>query len=205
MCMSDKKKNIIKEGYEIIFKEGVRAFTVDRLSGILHISKKTIYALFPSKENLIEKIVKYKLSRIDNEINSIVKDSTCPLVAFYEINQLQIKISSEIDINKISDLKTKYPDIWTHIENHRKGHREILENIFLMADKMDYIRKELNPKEIARLFMNIINRTFQPEFFIQEEISLKETVLLYIEIMSNGIFNKNALLKLKKIREDYEI
>ena len=50
--------------------------------------------------------------------------------------------------------------------------------------------------------MNIINKTFQPEFFIQEEISLKETVLLYIDIMSQGIFNDNALLKLNQIRQD---
>ena len=203
--MRNQKENIIEQGFKIIFKDGLRGFTVDRLSSLLHVSKKTIYSIFATKEILIDKIIQYKLLSIDREIDRILNKNECPIRSFYEINQLQIKISSEVDINKISELKTKYPDIWIHIENHRKDQRKMLENIFLMADKMNYIREELNPKEIARLFMNIINRTFQPEFFIQEENSLKETVLLYIEIMSNGIFNKNALLKLKKIREDHEI
>ena len=50
--------------------------------------------------------------------------------------------------------------------------------------------------------MNIIDRTFQPEFFIQEEVSLKDTVVLYIDIMSKGIFRKEALLELNKIKEN---
>ena len=52
---------------------------------------------------------------------------------------------------------------------------------------MNYIRKKLEPKKVAQLYMNIINRTFQPEFFIQEDISLKDTVVLYIDIMSKGM------------------
>ena len=51
--MSSQKRNIINEGFKIIFSEGLRNFTVDRLSLILHVSKKTIYALFPTKEVLI--------------------------------------------------------------------------------------------------------------------------------------------------------
>ena len=200
--MDGKEKNIIKEGYEIIFKEGIRAFTVDRLSSILHVSKKTIYSLFPSKEVLIEKIVKYKSSKIDRDIKHILKKSSCPLDSFYNINKLQIQISSEVDINKISDLKIKYPHIWAHIENHRKNQKNVLQEIFLEASEMSYLREELDASQVARLYMNIINRTFQPEFFIQEEISLKDTVVLYIDIMSKGIFTKEALLKLNRIREN---
>ena len=203
--MEGKEKNIIKEGYEIIFKEGIRTFTVDRLSSVLHVSKKTIYSFFPSKEALIEKVVKYKLSKIDKDIKHILKKSICPLVSFYHINQLQFQISSEVDINKISDLKIKYPDIWAHIENHRKKQKHTLQEIFSEASKMNYLRKSLDPDQVAQLYMNIIDRTFQPEFFIQEEISLKDTVALYIDIMSKGIFTENALLRLNKIRENNEL
>jgi len=200
--MGGRENNIIKEGYKIIFKEGVRTFTVDRLSAILRISKKTIYAFFPSKEALIEKIIKYKCSRIDRDIKKILKKSSCPLFSFYHINQLKIQIASEVDINKISDLKIKYPHIWTHIENHRKSQKNILQEIFLEASKKNYLREDLNGKKVAQLYMNIIDRTFQPEFFIQEEVSLKDTVVLYIDIMSKGIFRKEALLELNKIKEN---
>ena len=33
--MRDQKKHITKKGFEIIFNEGLRSFTVDRLSSVL--------------------------------------------------------------------------------------------------------------------------------------------------------------------------
>ena len=58
--MRDQKKYITKQGFEIIFTEGLRSFTVDRLSSVLRMTKKTIYSLFSTKEILIEQIIKYK-------------------------------------------------------------------------------------------------------------------------------------------------
>ena len=88
---------------------------------------------------------------------------------------------------------------------HRKNQKHILQEIFLKASKMNYIRKELEAKQVAQLYMNIINRTFQPEFFIQEEVSLKDTVVLYIDIMSKGIFTNEALSKLDQIKQNHEL
>ena len=71
--MRDQKKHIAKKGFEMIFTEGFRSFTVDRLSSALRMSKKTIYSLFSTKEILIEQIIKYKLRNIESEIENIIK------------------------------------------------------------------------------------------------------------------------------------
>ena len=63
--MSKQKNSIIKQGVSIILNEGLRSFTVDRLSVALRMSKKTIYSLFSTKEILIDRIIKYKLSEVD--------------------------------------------------------------------------------------------------------------------------------------------
>ena len=197
--MDKQKSNIINYGFKEIFSQGIKGFTVDNLASILHISKKTIYSLFPSKEILIDKIIKHKLSSVDKEIESIIRDNNCPLEAFCKINERQIKLVSDMDINKVAELKIKYPDIWVHIEKHRKNKRSILAKIFKRAQDENYLRDGLNPDEVARLYANIINRTFQPEFFIQEDVSMKDTIKLYVKIMSAGIFNNAALNKISEI------
>ena len=196
------ERNIIDYGFKEIFSQGLKGFTVDSLASVLHISKKTIYSFFPSKEALIDKIIKRKLASIDEDIKNIVKRNKCPLEAFCKINQRQIKLISDIDINKVAELKIKYPDIWIYIEKHRKNKKSILEKILKKAQKLDYLRADLCPKDVANIYIGIINRAFQPEYFIQEDISIKETISLYVQIMSTGIFNEVALKKIKKIESE---
>ena len=198
-CMDKQKSNIIDYGFKEIFNQGIKGFTVDRLASILRISKKTIYMFFPSKEVLIDKIIKYKLSSIDKEIKQILSKNKCPLEAFCKINEFQIRLISDIDINKVAELKIKYPDIWMHVEKHRKNKRSTLGEIFKKAQKLGYLREEIDPEEVSNLYISIINRTFQPEFFIQEDVSMKDTINLYIRIMSAGIFNDIALNKIDEM------
>ena len=199
--MSGQKKNIIKHGFSLIFNEGLKGFTVDKLSSVLHVSKKTIYALFSTKEILIDRIIKYKLSEIDENIQEILNKNHCPIRSFYEINQYQVKISSDIDVNRLIEIKVKYPDIWERIEKHRKKHFKIVRRIFKSAKDLNYLREGLDVEPISKLYINIIDKAFQPEFFIQQEISLKETIVLFADIMANGIFNNEGIKILNKINK----
>ena len=197
--MLDQKKNIVQQGFSIIFNEGLRAFTVDRLSNVLHVSKKTIYSLFSTKEILIDGIIKHKLSEIDKGIEAILKKNKCPIRSFYKINQYQVEVSSDIDINKLIELKIKYPDIWNRIEKHRKNHFEVIKKIFRSAKSSGYLRKSLDVDSISKLYINIVDKAFQPEFFIQQDMSLKETIVLFSNIMANGIFNEKGIKVLSEI------
>ena len=96
-------------------------------------------------------------------------------------------------------MKIKYPDIWIPVEKHRRNKKSTLIQIFKKARKLNYLREDIDPEDIANLYINIINRTFQPEFFIQEDVSLKDTINLYIKVMSVGIFNNVALNKINNI------
>ena len=199
--MKDQKKYISKQGFKMISAEGLRSFTVDRLSSVLHMSKKTIYSLFSTKEILIDQIIKYKLVNIESSIEEILKKNKCPILSLYEINQLQIKTVKEVDINKMIELKIKYPEIWARIEKHRRKGVTALKAIFSNAKKLDYLRESLEIDLVSNLYINIIDRTFQPEFFIQQEVSLKDTIELFADIMAKGIFNDKGINILENIKK----
>jgi len=199
--MSKQKSNIIKQGFSIILNEGLRSFTVDRLSIALRMSKKTIYSLFSTKEILIDRIIKYKLSEIDKNIEKILKANKCPIHSFHKINQYQVKISSDIDASRLIEIKVRYPNIWDRIEKHRKNHFKIIRKIFKSAKELDYLREGLNVESVSKLYINIVDKAFQPEFFIQQDISLKEAIELFADIMASGTLNDKGIEVLNKINK----
>ena len=199
--MKKQKQDIIDQSLKIIFNEGLRSFTVDRLSSIIRISKKTIYSIFATKEILIDKIIQYKLLSIDKEIDTILNKNKCPIKSFYEINQLHIKISSDVDIDKLVELKIKYPKIWSRVEDNRKNKVDMMNQIFSKAAKMGYVRNKSTIDSVSHLYMNIVNRTFQPDFFYQEDLSLKDTIDLFADIMAKGIFNNKGIDILESIKK----
>ena len=200
--MKKQKQDIIDQSLKIIFNEGLRSFTVDRLSSIIRISKKTIYSIFATKEILIDKIIQYKLLSIDKEIETILNKNKCPIKSFYEINQLHIKISSDVDIDKLVELKIKYPKIWSRVEDNRKNKVDMMNRIFSKAAKMGYVRNKSTIDSVSHLYMNIVNRTFQPDFFYQEDLSLKDTIDLFADIMAKGIFNNKGIDILESIKKE---
>ena len=200
--MKKQKQDIIDQSLKIIFNEGLRGFTVDRLSSIIRISKKTIYSIFATKEILIDKIIQYKLLSIDKEIDAILDKNKCPIKSFYEINQLHIKISSDVDIDKLVELKIKYPKIWSRVEDNRKNKVHMMNQIFSEAAKMGYVRNKSTIDSVSHLYMNIVNRTFQPDFFYQEDLSLKDTIDLFADIMAKGIFNNKGIDILDRIKKE---
>ena len=200
--MKKQKQDIIDQSLKIIFNEGLRSFTVDRLSSIIRISKKTIYSIFATKEILIDKIIQYKLLSMDKEIEAILNKNKCPIKSFYEINQLHIKISSDVDIDKLVELKIKYPKIWSRVEDNRKNKVHMMNQIFSEAAKMGYVRNKSTIDSVSHLYMNIVNRTFQPDFFYQEDLSLKDTIDLFADIMAKGIFNNKGIDILDRIKKE---
>jgi AcrR family transcriptional regulator len=198
----NQKNNILKQGFLIIAKDGIRSFTVDRLSSMLRISKKTIYAFFATKEILIDKIIKSKLYEIDKVMNDILVKNDCPIKCFHEINRFHIKMSGDIDISKLIELKVKYPFVWSRIEKHRKNELDVVKKIIKNAKLMNYLRCGLDSNLVSKLYINIIDKTFQPEFFIQQNMTYKETINLFADIMANGIFNDRGLKLLEKIGEE---
>ena len=164
--------------------------------------KRQIYSIFATKEVLIDKIIKHKLLSIDKEIDLIVAENECPIRSFYEINQLHIKISLDVDVDKLVELKIKYPEIWARVENNRKNKVKVMNKIFFKAAKMNYVRNTSTIDSVASLYMNIVNRTFQPDFFHQEDISIKDAIELFADIMAKGIFNNKGIDVLEDIKKE---
>ena len=194
--MKKIKDIILNEGFRSVSINGIKSFTVENLASKLSMSKKTIYQYFPKKEILIKKIIDFRMKRLTSEFNNIIKNESDAIIQFVKIREHNIKFANKINLQKLTYLKSRYPDIWEIIEKYRFDRKNIYKNIFTLAKTQGYLRENLEPEVCASLYMNIFNSTFQPEFMNNNNLSINLTISHLQEILSNGFFNQSGIKKI---------
>ena len=189
MITEEQSKNIILEqGIHQFSKNGVKSFTVESLASDLGMSKKTIYKFFPTKEILLEKIVSYFTGSVKRKFQSVVESDKKSIDKFDEVMNFLIKKIGYLKIENAMEVKARYPKIWKNIQEFRLSLIQFITIIFKEAQSKGYASTELDMEIVATIYMNIINSTFQPEFFLQNNLAPGDTIRTFVKMVTEGIF-----------------
>lgn len=195
--MSDKftprEEQILQHSFEEMSQVGVRSFTVDALAVKLGMSKKTIYKFFPTKEALIEKSVTFFLGIVERKFKKVRASDLDPASKFVELMEFIINQARKVPIEKVADLKVRYPSVWTIVEQFRLSRRDDFYAILKEAQDAGLVREEIDVDIAATLYINIINSTFLPEFFIDNDLPVRETGLTFLKMVTGGLFTPQGL------------
>ena len=187
-----QKPIILNHGFELLMNDGVRSFTVENLASCLCMSKKTIYKFFPTKETLIDKIVSFQLSQIEAEIKIVLDSDSNPIQQFLGVMNIFYNSTAKLKIEQIGELKNRYPKMWQRIEHFRLNRRKDFYSILKNAQDKGFVRKSLNIELISTMYTNIINSTFQPEFFIENSLMPKDVLPALVEMVSGGLLSEDG-------------
>jgi len=187
-----QKPIILNYGFELLMNDGVRSFTVENLANCLCMSKKTIYKFFPTKETLIDKIVSFQLSQIEAKIKIVLDSDSNPIQQFLGVMNIFYNSTAKLKIEQIGELKNRYPKMWQRIENFRLNRKEDFYSILKNGQDQGFVRKSLNIKLISTMYTNIINSTFQPEFFIENSLMPKDVLPALVEMVSGGLLSEDG-------------
>jgi AcrR family transcriptional regulator len=192
------KEHILEQGFETLIRDGIKFFTVEALAARLGMSKKTIYKFFPSKEILIEKIVGYFTGMVERKLSKIVKSDIDPIEKFTNFMDFIVDKLSKVSMDRMIEVKNRYPIVWGKIEAFRISLIKDFASIFIEAQEKGYARKNLNMNIVATIYMNIINSTFQPEFFLKNNLAPVDTINLFVNIITQGIFTDEGVSMIKQ-------
>jgi AcrR family transcriptional regulator len=202
---SQQEKLILEEGFESVTGSGVRSFTVDALSKRLAMSKKTIYKFFPTKEKLIQSIIHFVFSQINSVFNKVMQEEPNPAVQYIKIMESISKFAGRTSVHRLAELKSSYPSIWKEMENFRLNQTDTFYVILKNAQDQGLARDDINMKSAAIVYINIINSTFQPEFFLKNDLPIRETIRGFVQIVARGIFTPKGLKAIKNYHEQNKI
>lgn len=180
------KQNILEKSKELFLQHGVKTVGMDDIANALHISKKTIYQHFASKNELVKLTLDYLYDLIYGKIRENSGQCETPIHEHFEIIQSVDNIIGK-EIKKSTfmfQVKKYYPEY--AIGFRKKNYFDYRSVIYKNLEKgieQGFYRKELD-KEFIATQMLVGCKAFEIDAEYQEN---------YLDHFSQSNFDQNFL------------
>lgn len=179
---------------------GVKSVTMDEIAAEMGISKKTIYAHYPTKTKLIEATALHVFEQISCGIQEIKNERKDPIEELFEIKEFACQNLKDEKSSPQYQLQKYYPKIYSTI---REKQRHILEGIarenLLKGIREGVYRKDLPLAFISRIYFIGIVGIKDREFFAEGEFSMNELTEMHLEYHLRAIVTSKGLKKLENL------
>lgn len=179
-------------------KEGFYKTSMDEIASELHISKKTIYKHFPSKDILLKEICNFTTREISAMIDGIVDSDGDVVFKFVKLLNMYSNFTVNISEKWLKDISIHAPNIKEDIDKSRNE-----KIIKVMTKLLDQGKKEkliLNyPTQlILNSFTASIFSAVNPEFLMRNKFSLSDAFKYTYNMLLNGILTEKGKEKYSK-------
>ena len=185
---------VLNAAQKRFFKFGFRAVTMDDLAADLGMSKKTLYANFHSKRELLEAVLHRKIAEIAANLDKIANDANLNLLA--KVYGLIDSLVSEVSAIKpplIRDMQRDVPGLFADIDAVRG---EILPRYFgkLFAEgrRAGLIRSDLESNIVIQMLIIAVQAIVRPENIERLEITPGEAYRTVLTVMIEGILTEEG-------------
>lgn len=141
----DTQHKILDTAGEMFMRCGLRSVSIDDICNRIHISKKTFYMHFRSKEELIEALLGSMRKQREAQVAATNRSSNAIDIAMHEISEARTNNANELFYNFFYDLRKYYPDIEAR---HESAMRQVMFDHFCRGLRKGieegYFRNDLN-------------------------------------------------------------
>ena len=193
MRRTESRERIILTAREIILSGGLASLSVDEIARLLGMSKKTIYCVFRSKDEVIAAVIERTLAELRANIMRIMASRTdFP-------NRLQQFLGYlSLQANKLSlplqrDLHRLPPEIIERIVSFRR--ERILGNLTRLVEEgihQGYVRSDIDTNVAVLAYLGAVEAVLDPAILANESFSARQAAQGIIAIFFNGILTPQA-------------
>ncbi|MGF7043033.1 TetR/AcrR family transcriptional regulator [Mucilaginibacter lappiensis] len=188
------KERIIDGCEDLFLKAGIRAVTMDDIAKHLGISKKTIYQHYSVKEKLIYTWVYGRILAEQQQLDLHISRSKNMIDQLIAMERLTLEIFAKINPILIQDLERYYTDSWLVVQRFKSEFlTSCLENLLIKGIAEGYIRSELDPLIIAKLYIGQMDLVFNQILYPNVKFDLYKVQSQILENFNFGICTNSGL------------
>ncbi|MCS6833075.1 MAG: TetR/AcrR family transcriptional regulator [Flammeovirgaceae bacterium] len=193
------KERILLTSMDLFKKFGIKSVTMEDIAKKLGISKKTIYAFFKDKDELIESAARRQLEIDKAALEQIADESSSIIIHLVKISELIKQRMSEFHPVMIYDLQKYYPRAWQLYVSHRQDCQEqFLVTALEQGIKEGVFRPTIDVKALARMRLFQIELAFNPEVFPASEFNILHVQMQFFEHFVYGLCTEKGYEILQK-------
>src|SRR5436190_5890454 len=188
------RQRIVDAARAHFFSHGFRSVTMDDLAEELGISKKTLYAHFPGKIELLEAVLADKFAGVEAKL----KEATCahPRDFPATLHALLANTQRELDEIKppfVRDMRQKAPHVFKVVERRRAALIErFFGRLFIEGQRSGMVRKDVPAKLTIEILLAIVQAIMNPLKMEELGMTPKEGFAGILKIILEGALTRRG-------------
>ena len=182
------RQRIVDAARGHFFSHGFRSVTMDDLALELGVSKKTLYAYFPGKFDLLEAVLADKFAGVEATLKEVTRAQPHDFPA--TLRELLAGTQRELDEIKppfVRDMRQKAPQVFKVVERRRAAlFQRYFGNLFLDGQRAGMVRKDVPAKLIIEILLAIVQAIMNPPKMEELGMMPKEGFTGILKIVLEG-------------------
>lgn len=185
---SPLRQRIVGEARRQFFAHGLRRVTMDELAADLGLSKKTLYAHFPSKEALAEAVIQEKLAEIDGDLTRASRSSPTDVRAtLTALLACADRHARELQPPWVRDMRRVAPELYGRVQSRR---REIISRHFGRAlargRRAGIVRRDVSGRLVVEVLTRAIDAVVNPTVINELGVSPRAALQAVLRLFLDG-------------------
>lgn len=171
------------------FTHGFRGVTMDDLAKELGMSKKTLYAAFPSKADLLRAVLLNKFEDVETDLDGVTSAaSTDVLSALRRLLACMQQHTEEIQPPFVRDMRREAPEMFKLVEERR---RQVIQRyfgrLFDAGRRAGIIRKDISTRLMIEMLLGMTEAIMNPPKMAELGLTPKSGYVSILTVMFEGL------------------
>src|SRR6266576_927015 len=188
------RQRIVEAARTHFFSHGFRSVSMDDLAEELAMSKKTLYAHFPSKIALLEAVLADKFAGVEAKLEEITRAYPHDFSA--ALHELLSNTQSELDEIKppfVRDMRQKAPQVFKIVERRRA---ELIQRffgkLFVEGQRTRMVRKDLPAKLMIEILLAAVQAIVNPAKVEELGLTPKTGFASVVKVVLEGVITRKG-------------
>ena len=159
------KERILEYSEKEFYANGVRKVKMDNIANYLSISKRTLYEIYPTKEDLLLECLKKHDKTYESRVEQYIEESN-PNAIEIIIFSYKMKLEHFLQLNPLFlEELCKYKRVISYFDARDKERDSNFEWLFNRGVEEGFFRKDLNPRIISNMFTISLKEAIDNELY----------------------------------------
>lgn len=193
------KQKILEKSKELFLNLGFKSVTMDDIATNSGISKKTIYAHFANKIQLVEAATLHIFDVISKGIDIIHEQQQNPIIELFEIKRFVMKHLKDEKSSPQYQLQKYYPKIFKNLKHKQfELMQELFKENLTKGIEQKLYRNDIDIDFTARIYFNGMLGIKNKDLFPLVNYSMNTLTSYHLEYHLRGICSQKGIKELEK-------
>ena len=157
-------QRIVTAARRIFFAHGFRGVTMDDLAQELGMSKKTLYASFPSKLDLLRAVLLDKFRSVETDLDKVTASTSRDVLAtLRQLLACMQQHTEEIQAPFVRDIRREAPEMFQLVQSRRRALiQRYFGRIFEDGRKAGIISKDMPTRLMIEMLLGVTEAIMNP-------------------------------------------